>query len=104
MKQQILRSLPLTLTAIALIVASAASAQAQKNDRVLNRPSSAGVPSAQSQSHTITHSTPPLADSISDGVKARKIITGFPQDQGFGNCFPFGCAYDGEYQQVYTHS
>jgi hypothetical protein len=29
---------------------------------------------------------------------------GLPVDPGTGNCFPFGCAYSGEYQQVYTSS
>ncbi|MGD1101111.1 MAG: PEP-CTERM sorting domain-containing protein [Terriglobia bacterium] len=28
---------------------------------------------------------------------------GLPADTGTGNCYPFGCAYNGEYQQVYTH-
>ena len=32
------------------------------------------------------------------------IIVGLPPDPGTGDCFPFGCAYSGEYQQVYTHS
>lgn len=27
---------------------------------------------------------------------------GLPADSGTGNCFPFGCSYSGEYQQVYT--
>jgi hypothetical protein len=31
-------------------------------------------------------------------------IIGLPPDAGTGNCFPFGCAYNGEYQQVYTNS
>ena len=31
-------------------------------------------------------------------------IVGLPADTGTGNCFPFGCAYAGEYQQVYTSS
>lgn len=31
-------------------------------------------------------------------------IIGLPADSGTGNCFPFGCAYSGEYQQVYTNS
>ncbi|HNC52367.1 MAG TPA: PEP-CTERM sorting domain-containing protein [Accumulibacter sp.] len=29
---------------------------------------------------------------------------GLPADGGTGNCFPFGCSYSGEYQQVYTKS
>jgi PEP-CTERM motif len=29
-------------------------------------------------------------------------IIGLPADSGTGNCFPFGCAYSDEYQQVYT--
>ena len=32
------------------------------------------------------------------------IIVGAPPDSGFGNCFPFGCDYSTEYQQVYTSS
>jgi hypothetical protein len=32
------------------------------------------------------------------------IVVGLPADNGIGNCFPFGCAYSGEYQQVYTSS
>jgi len=31
-------------------------------------------------------------------------IIGLPPDPGGGNCYPFGCAYNGEYQQVYTAS
>ena len=31
------------------------------------------------------------------------ITVGLPAN-GFGDCYPFGCAYQGEYQQVYTHS
>jgi hypothetical protein len=30
------------------------------------------------------------------------ITVGLPPDSGTGNCFPFGCAYSGEYQQVYS--
>jgi hypothetical protein len=29
-------------------------------------------------------------------------IIGLPADPNTGNCYPFGCAYSGEYQQVYT--
>jgi len=32
------------------------------------------------------------------------ITVGLPADPGTGNCFPFGCAYSGEYQQVYSHT
>ncbi|MGZ4814482.1 MAG: PEP-CTERM sorting domain-containing protein [Terriglobales bacterium] len=32
------------------------------------------------------------------------IIIGNPPDPGTGNCFPFGCAYNAEYQQVYQAS
>ena len=32
------------------------------------------------------------------------IIVGNPPDSGTGNCFPFGCAYSGEYQQVYQNT
>jgi hypothetical protein len=32
------------------------------------------------------------------------IIIGNPPDGGTGNCFPFGCAYNAEYQQVYAAS
>lgn len=35
---------------------------------------------------------------------ASSIVVGQPADPGSGNCFPFGCGYSGEYQQVYTHS
>jgi hypothetical protein len=35
---------------------------------------------------------------------AGTIVVGQPADAYTGNCFPFGCAYSGEYQQVYTHS
>lgn len=31
-------------------------------------------------------------------------IIGLPADPNIGNCFPFGCSYPGEYQQVYTAS
>jgi hypothetical protein len=31
-------------------------------------------------------------------------IIGNPADPGTGNCFPFGCGYQGEYQQAYTAS
>src|SRR5665647_802661 len=31
-------------------------------------------------------------------------IIGLPADSGGENCFPFGCSYSGEYQQVYTAS
>lgn len=31
-------------------------------------------------------------------------VVGLPADPGGGNCFPFGCAYNAEYQQVYTSS
>ncbi len=30
------------------------------------------------------------------------VVVGNPPDQGTGNCFPWGCAYSGEYQQVYN--
>lgn len=32
------------------------------------------------------------------------IIVGGPPAPGTGNCFPFGCAYNAEYQQVYASS
>jgi len=32
------------------------------------------------------------------------VTVGLPPDSGTGNCFPFGCAYAGEYQQVYSHT
>jgi hypothetical protein len=32
------------------------------------------------------------------------VIIGNPPDPGSGNCFPFGCAYNAEYQQVYASS
>lgn len=31
-------------------------------------------------------------------------IVGLPADSNQGNCYPFGCAYSGEYQQVYSAS
>jgi hypothetical protein len=31
-------------------------------------------------------------------------IIGLPANPNTGNCFPFGCAYNGHYQQVYTSS
>jgi hypothetical protein len=30
------------------------------------------------------------------------VVVGSPADVGTGNCFPYGCAYSGEYQQVYN--
>lgn len=39
---------------------------------------------------------PLMADSI--------ITIGNPPDSGTGNCFPMGCAYNAEYQQVYGSS
>jgi hypothetical protein len=35
---------------------------------------------------------------------AADIIIGFPPDSGTGNRYPFGSAYSGEYQQVYSHT
>lgn len=35
---------------------------------------------------------------------AADVIVGLPADSDIGNCYPFGCAYTGEYQQVYTHT
>lgn len=35
---------------------------------------------------------------------AANVIFGLPADSGTGNSFPFGSAYSGEYQQVYTQS
>jgi hypothetical protein len=32
------------------------------------------------------------------------VTIGLPADNSTGNCFPFGCAYSGDYQQVYTSS
>jgi len=32
------------------------------------------------------------------------VVVGLPADPVTGNCFPFGCAYVGDYQQVYTSS
>ena len=32
------------------------------------------------------------------------LIIGNPPDCGSGNCFPYGCPYNAEYQQVYTKS
>lgn len=49
---------------------------------------------------------PLLAGFLLLGIPAfaTTIIVGNPPDPNTGNCFPFGCAYSGEYQQVYTHS
>src|SRR5450755_302587 len=30
------------------------------------------------------------------------VTVGLPPDPGSGNCFPWGCAYNAEYQQVYA--
>jgi len=30
------------------------------------------------------------------------VVVGTPADSGTGNCFPFGCSYNAEYQQVYN--
>ena len=35
---------------------------------------------------------------------AANVTVGLPADSGGGNCFPFGCAYNAEYQQVYNSS
>ena len=32
------------------------------------------------------------------------VTVGLPPDPGSGNCFPWGCAYNAEYQQVYAQS
>lgn len=32
------------------------------------------------------------------------VIVGIPPDPGSGNCFPFGCAYNAEYQQIYAQT
>ena len=32
------------------------------------------------------------------------VTVGLPADVGGGNCFPWGCAYNAEYQQVYTQT
>ena len=32
------------------------------------------------------------------------VIIGNPPDPGTGNCFPFGCSYNAEYQQVYNQA
>jgi hypothetical protein len=37
-------------------------------------------------------------------AQAGPIVVGLPADSGQGNVFPFGTAYPGEYQQVYTKS
>jgi hypothetical protein len=31
------------------------------------------------------------------------VTIGLPADSNTGNCYPFGCAYNGEYQQVYNN-
>jgi len=35
---------------------------------------------------------------------AGTVVVGLPATTGEGNCFPFGCSYSGEYQQVYSAS
>lgn len=35
---------------------------------------------------------------------AAGIIVGLPADLNTGNCYPYGCEYSGEYQQVYSHT
>jgi hypothetical protein len=35
---------------------------------------------------------------------ATTLIIGLPPTPGNGNCFPFGCSYNSEYQQVFTQS
>jgi hypothetical protein len=35
---------------------------------------------------------------------ANTLIIGNPPDSGSGNCFPFGCAYNAEYQQIYNQT
>jgi hypothetical protein len=37
-------------------------------------------------------------------LTARTLVVGSPPDNATGNCYPFGCAYNGQYQQVYTHT
>lgn len=37
-------------------------------------------------------------------ASAAGLVVGLPPDPANGNCYPFGCAYDGDYQQVYTSS
>jgi len=37
-------------------------------------------------------------------LAAADVIVGLPADSNAGNCYPFGCGYTGEYQQVYTSS
>src|ERR1035438_9278426 len=32
------------------------------------------------------------------------VTVGLPPDPGGGNCFPWGCSYNAEYQQVYSHT
>ena len=41
---------------------------------------------------------------LTAGAAAADVIVGLPADTGTGNCFPFGCAYNEEYQQVYSHT
>jgi PEP-CTERM motif len=38
------------------------------------------------------------------GVAQADLTLGTPADPGGGNCFPFGCGYTGDYQQVYNSS
>ena len=41
---------------------------------------------------------------LCSGPAFATVIIGLPPDPGNGNCFPFGCSYSGEYQQVYSAS
>jgi hypothetical protein len=44
---------------------------------------------------------PAAADTIV-GSPPNVVVVGSPPDNGTGNCIPFGCAFNGEFQQVYT--
>ncbi|HMC58074.1 MAG TPA: PEP-CTERM sorting domain-containing protein [Candidatus Solibacter sp.] len=45
-----------------------------------------------------------LVLTVSLPAVAGTIVVGTPADNAAGNCFPFGCSYGGDYQQVYTNS
>jgi len=44
------------------------------------------------------------AFSVTCAGAATTLVVGTPAALGGGNCYPWGCSYNAEYQQVYTHS
>ncbi len=47
---------------------------------------------------------PAFASNMNGFNPSDVFIVGLPPDPGTGNCFPFGCAYTTNYQQVYSHT